>query len=284
MSWLNTVFVGLFVLLPTMGDAADAARSIRVLETRTGVHFGSWGDLPTAPSPTLIVLATTIEKTLGDAYYRQCGNALSRHGYLLVSIDLPCHGKEHRSGEPQGLDGWRHRCERGDDFVAETNKRLAEILDYLIAAGHTDAARVAVCGTSRGGYLALQFAAYDPRVKCVAAYAPVTDLTVLREFHGAEENALVRSLALNQQAEKLAGRAVWIIIGDRDKRVGTDHAIALARRVTGAALARGVDSHVDLHVMAEPRGHTTPADAPEQSAAWLRRKLALDGPRPRSGD
>jgi len=276
------VFVG-FLSEARAGDAGKT-RKVELHETGTGVEFGSWGHLPTAPSPTLIVLASTIEGTLGDAYFRQCGNELSARGYLLVSIDLPCHGKQHRAGEPQGLTGWRHRCERGDDFVAESNKRLAQVLDHLIAGGHTDASRVAVCGTSRGGYLALQFAAHDLRVKCVAAYAPVTELRALREFRGTEENELVQLLAVNQQAGKLAGRAVWIIIGDQDSRVGTDHSIDLARRITKASLAKGLVSRVDLHVVAEPRGHTTPAGAPEQSASWILRQIEIDVPRTESGN
>jgi dienelactone hydrolase len=281
-------FVFTLVFAGSLSDAlagdAESDRKVEVHETGTGVQFGSWGTLPTSPAPTLIVLASTLDGTLGDAYFRQCGNELSANGYLLVSIDLPCHGKQHRAGEPAGLNGWRHRCEKGDDFVAETNTRLAQVLDHLIADGHADAARVAVCGTSRGGYLALQFAAYDRRVKCVAAYAPVTELGALREFRGAEENKLVQSLAAKQQAEKLAGRAVWIIIGDQDSRVGTDHSIDLARRITKASLAKGIASRVDLHVVAEPRGHTTPAGAPELSASWIRRQIKIDdtpGPEPR---
>lgn len=91
---------------------------------------------------------------------------------------------------------------------------------------------------------------------------PVLDLAALREFRGAETNALVRSLALLQHAEKLAGRAAWLIIGDRDERVGTEHAITFARRLTERSLARGLPGRVDLHVIVEPRGHTTPPAPP----------------------
>jgi dienelactone hydrolase len=278
------LFLAVAIALPEVSaQTAGDERKVETHATTTGVAFGSWGSLPDKPAPTLFVLASTIKETLGDAYFRQCGNALSAKGYLLVSVDLPCHGKEQRADEPAGLTGWRHRCEKGDNFVADSNKRLAKVLDHLIAAGHTDAAKVAACGTSRGGYLALHFGAHDPRVKCVAAFAPVTELAALREFRGAEKNALVQSLALNRQAWKLAGRAVWIIIGDQDERVGTDHSVDLARRVTRASLAKNLPSRVDLHVVAEPRGHTTPAGAPELSASWIRRQIEAEppGPKPR---
>ena len=120
---------------------------------------------------------------------------------------------------------------------------------------------MAACGTSRGGFAALHFAAADPRVKCVAAFAPVTDLGALTEFRGAEQNPLVARLALEHRADDLAGRAIWLIIGDRDDRVGTDNVIRFARSVTAASLKNGETAHVTLHVVPEPKGHTTPAGA-----------------------
>ncbi len=215
---------------------------------------------------------------LRSPYYRQCGNQLSEQGFLLISIDLPCHGKEHRSREPEGLAGWPARCEQGENFVKNSNIRLSGVLDDLIRAGYTDPGKVGICGTSRGGYLALQFAAHDSRVQAAAVFAPVTDLVALREFKGLENNALVRSLSIIQQAENLAGRPVWIIIGDRDKRVGTDHAIDFARAVTKTSLAKGLNSQVELHVIAEPRGHTVTAGASEQAAEWFERYIKPEKP------
>lgn len=266
---LVSVLVVLRALCGGPANAQNAAGKVEVLKTKTGVRFGIWGEAASRPAPTLIILGSTIEATLGDAYFRQCGNTLSRHGYLCVSIDIPCHGEQARSKEPGGLEGWRRRCEQNEDFVAENNERLSKVLDHLIGVGYTDATRIAICGTSRGGFLALHFAAHDARVKCVAAYAPVIDLTALSEFRGAETNKTVTALALTRQAHKLAQRASWIIIGDRDDRVGTDHSIALARRITAEALAKKLAGHVELHVVTEPQGHTTPAGAAEKSAQWM---------------
>lgn len=254
-------------------EAVKPSRTVCVLKTESGVTFGTWGNPFSSPAPTLFVLAGTIQETLGQAYFRQAGNVLAEQGYLLVSVDLPCHGPGKRADEPPGLNGWRARSERNEDFVAETNSRLVQVLDHLIAAGRTDPDKVAACGTSRGGFLALHFAASDPRVRCVAAFAPVTDLGVLREFQGAAQLPLVRALDLADQAGKLAGRAVWLVIGDQDERVGTDHTVALARRITAASIEQRLLSRVELHVMPEPRGHTTPSGAAEQAAAWISRQL-----------
>lgn len=155
------------IAMPLRVNAAPNEGEFALKTTPDGVEYGIWAEPAPTPAPTVFILAGTIEGTLGDAYFRQAGTALGDHGYLCVSVDLPCHGKLHRQDEPGGLTGWRHRCEQGVDFVAETNKRLSQVLDHLIAGGHADAASVAACGTSRGGFLALHFAAHDPRVKCV---------------------------------------------------------------------------------------------------------------------
>jgi len=163
--------------------------------------------------------------------------------------------------------GWRHRVDRRQDFVKPFVRRLSSVLSHLIDNGHTDAKRIAACGTSRGGFLAVHFAAADHRVRCVAAFAPVTELTKLREFKGAENNGLAKRLSLVNHVDKLAKRSAWIVIGDQDARVSTDSAIALARRLSAAKCV------VQLHVMPEPRGHTTPKGAPEMAARWLDKQL-----------
>jgi dienelactone hydrolase len=265
--WLGAL--GLSVMPATATETP-----VKLMETTTGVQFGLWGRETVAPAPTLFILANSIDGTLGDPYFRQSGNQLAEQGYLCVTIDIPGHGEQHRADEPEGLAGWRYRLDHDENLVAETNRRLSEVLDFLIATGRTDPSKVAACGTSRGGFLAMQFTAAEPRVKCVAAFAPVTDLLALREFDGAGNNALVTSLSVINQAEKLADRPVWIIMGDRDERVGTDQAVALARAITASALTQGLNPAVELHVLPEPKGHTTPHGAPAQAATWIAAQLA----------
>jgi dienelactone hydrolase len=266
--------LGLVLLVPLATAARGDDRGAglgpsRTLATRSGVRFGLWPAEPRGPSPTLFILANTIEGTLDDPYFRQSGNVLARRGYLCASVDLPCHGRERRPDEPEGLAGWRLRCERGEDVMAELSARLRAVLDHLIAEGMTDPGRVAACGTSRGGFAALHFAIVEPRVRCVAAFAPAIDLGALREFRGAEAEPMVRRLDLGPRADDLAGRPLWLTVGDRDERIGTDLIIHFARRVTGSSLARRRPALVDLHVVSEPKGHTTPAGAPGQAADWI---------------
>ena len=275
----KSVVVVSFLFSPALRSTtmatAPAYPPIEYHETATGVRFGIWKleTAEAAPSPVLFILASTIEETLGTPYYRQAGNALAERGFLCVSVDLPGHGDQQDPGERAGLDGWRDRADRQENFVATSNQRLRDVLDHLISEGTADPRRIAAAGTSRGAFLALHFAAADPRVSCVAAFAPVTDLAALREFNGAENNPLVPSLSVINQSNALAARPVWVVIGDRDERVGTDDAIAFVRSLTTAALTRGLDAKAELHVLPEPKGHTTPAPAPAQAAAWILTQL-----------
>ena len=255
-------------------NAQESEPKIRLEKTPEGIQYGIWGKPAKAPSPILINLSGTIAGTLGKPYFRQSGNELAEQGYLSVSLDIPCHGSQTGDGKPSGLGGWAIRAEKGENIVTECNTRLSNVLDHLIESGIADPKKIAICGTSRGGFLALHFAAHDPRVKCVAAFAPVTDPAALREFQGKQDLPLVRKMSLVNQADKLAGRAVWIVIGDQDERVSTEKAIELARSITGASIAQKLDSKIELRVMPEPRGHTTPKGSASAAARWIQEQIS----------
>lgn len=259
----------------SLGADAPAALqgSVVKLQTPEGIGFGIWGTKATWPAPTLFIFSATIDESLGNPYFRQCGNALAEGGFLCVSLDLPGHGSDRRQEEPEGLNAWRVRSDRGEDFITPFSQRAREVLDYLIEAGYTDPGRIAACGTSRGGFMALQLAAVEPRIRATAGFAPVTALATLREFHGATDADHAEALSLHARAEALAGRSLWLVIGDRDQRVGTDETIALARQVTKLSLAQAKPADVTLIVLPEPKGHTTPGPAPAMAAAWIAEKL-----------
>jgi dienelactone hydrolase len=149
------------------------------------------------------------------------------------------------------------------------------VLDFLVKAGSADPKRVAAYGTSRGGFLAFHFAASEPRVKAVAAISPVTKLLALREFHGTSRPEKVKQLDLMRLAPKLAGRAVWLSIGNNDDRVNTDDAIAFTRALVAATARPGkpeMVAPVDL-LVAPTTGHTKIERADELLAEWLSKQM-----------
>ncbi len=252
---------------------AQSPAKVQILTTDGGVRFGVLGAKPSQPAPTLIVLASSPEATLGSDYFLQCGLMLSKQGYLCVSLDLPCHGQDQVAGEPAEIAGWRHRLEAGQDLLGDFHRRSKAMLDYLIANGYTDPDRIAACGTSRGGFSALHLATQDKRIRCVAAIAPATDLLVITEFKGMTHPERAAALSIINHAEPLVGRGVWIVIGDRDERVSTDQAIAFARRLSALAVDKKIPSQVELLVRSEPRGHTTPPGSAELAAVWIAEQL-----------
>ena len=149
----------------------------------------------------------------------------------------------------------------------------SQVLDFLIRNGYTDSNRIAACGISRGGFMAIHFAAADSRVQCVAALAPVTDLRVLTEFSGMKNESLARSLSVMNVADKLAGRGVWIYIGNDDERVGTDDAIAFTRLVARRAIATKQRANVKLTVDAL-EGHGVGLPPHFEAAEWIEAQLA----------
>jgi len=272
---------------PRVVRAADVPEP-KILQTSDGIRFGLLGDRPAAPAPTLFLFATDIETTLKSETYSQVGRALLPAGVLVVSVDVPGHGQDRRAGEPEGISAWPGRALRDEELNASFAKRCTAVLDHLLAEKCTDAAHVAAAGTSRGGYMATQFAAADPRVGAVVGFSPLTRPSVITEFAKSATDPRVEALALTNVADKLAGRSVWLTIGNDDDRVKTDECIAFARRLVDAnkravsarvvatsEIKLGEQKHSDVSIEVLPAlGHRTPAGAHERAAAWLRERLA----------
>ena len=91
MKTLFSLLLACINIAPAIGQTTGS--EIQRSKTSNGVEYGLWGKAKTKPAPVLFVLASTIDSTLGDPYYRQCGNELAELGYLCVSIDLPGHAK-----------------------------------------------------------------------------------------------------------------------------------------------------------------------------------------------
>jgi len=253
------------------GEETNMANAKKMI-TNGGTAFAMLPPQASKPAPTLLLFSATVEESLTTEPYCRVGRLLHAQGWNVVSLDLPCHGVDRRAGEPTELADWAARIAKGEDIVAPFQKRVNEVVEHLVANGMADPARIAVAGTSRGGFLAFQAAAGNPRIRAVAAFAPVTDLTALSEFAGQDKNPQVQRLALMNAADKLADRAAWIMIGDHDDRVGTDKAVAFAKALTQAAGKKKLDARVDLHVVPVP-GHVSFPEWHDAAAKWLMSSL-----------
>ena len=283
------ILVLIALILLAAADATLAQRTAtprqlqtaRMLRTAGGVEFSFVG-AKGGRAPLLVVLGGDRKTTIEREDYNAIGALVAKHGFVQASLDLPCHGDDSRPGEPQGIAGWRARLEKGERLFGTFTARISAIVDYLAQEGDADAARVAVCGSSRGGFSALHAAAAEPRLRYVIAFSPATDLLALREFQGIADPAPARALDAMLLAERLADRNVWISMGHNDERVGSRHAIDFALRLMEISPRRkeamthfwSID---DILLTVGPSqgagGHSTHRNAHEEAAAWLLRRV-----------
>lgn len=255
-------------------DAKPTFPPMRLLQTSDGTRFGLFGEKPASPAATLFIFATGIDEMGSDPtrYYTATGRELAKDGWLSVVLDPPCHGYDHQKEEPAGLMGWAHRVKAGQDLVGPFVKRCVAVLDQLIAEGYTDPNRVAASGTSRGGFCALHFAAGEPRVRAATGVSPVTNPLALSEFAGITDEQ-VKAIHIDSLTDRLAGRIVWLSIGNHDPRVSTDDCIHLARKLVTTTRRLKPDMKVvPVELLVGPsEGHRAVDDAYLLEAQFLRK-------------
>lgn len=225
--------------------------------TPDGVRFGWLGEAPTAPKPTVFFFGGTVD-SLTEPHYQPAIDTLGP-GVLCVTIDMPERGS---------LAGWREQLDGGQPLVSDLTRRGTAVLNHLIERRWTDPSKVAVFGTSRGGLMAYHFAAAEPRVRHIAAFAPVTDLLILAEFRDMKQPQRARAIAAARVADSIAGVGHWMTIGTTDDRVGTASAIDFAQRLMEAARAAGLVPRIDLQVSPSD-GHRVPEGSYGAAARWL---------------
>jgi dienelactone hydrolase len=260
---------------------AVTARTV-ISTTREGVAFLRLLDQDVdttsrGATPTVLTLVRSLDEAQ-DPYTQQAWRHLRALGWALVAVEMPMHGGLVAEDEPAELVGWAAAAAVGRDVVSESNERIAIVVRHLAVAGHARASSLFLSGTSRGGFLALHYASVDRDVAGVAAFAPVTDLAELTEFAEVGTLDLVRRRNLVTHYRPLVGRPAFVVIGDRDERVSTDCAIQMARQIQRANTHRGQRGDLALHVLPEPRGHTTPPGGALLAAAWMHAQVAQVAP------
>lgn len=270
MNRLPLVAIGLSLMVSGCGSHANhpvSTPAITYRITESGVHFGALGRLGHR-QPTLIMLKGTIEDTLTGGNFSHLGDVMHGHGWLVVSIDVPCEGQEQRPGEPAGLAGWRYRVEAGEDIAVDCSSRVSNVVDYLIAHGFSDPERISIAGNSRGGFMALHASAMDPRIQSIATFHPATELMRLTEFNGITNPAFASSLDVVNKTSLLIDRPLWMTIGTTDNRVGTDAAVSLWNTIVtdGASVVPLPDRFLLLN---DYPGHVINEILEDEAADWL---------------
>jgi hypothetical protein len=193
--------------------AAQASPAWLVRDAPGGFRFAVTGGKPAKPAPTLFLIGSSIEDTTRVETFARIAAPWLEAGGIAVTVDSPSHGVEQPPAREELAGGLTQAPAGGRRLRQPFTGRLRGLLDHLVERGYTDPGRVAVSGISRGGFLGLHFTASEPRVRRIAALAFVSDLIAPAEFNGAEQNALLRSLAVTHLVDRLAGRKFFGIIG-----------------------------------------------------------------------
>ena len=222
-----------------------------------------------APDPLLLLSFSSDRNTaLYTEPYNLTAKSFLEHGNRVASFDLPNHGERVNKYGAE-IAGMRNAFVNGEDPFAMFVQDGTAVIDRCIAAGLAQPGRIAICGTSRAGYLALRLLAAEPRIAAAAVYAPVTDWRALTEFAADRERADVAGLQLSKYADALAGRPISMVIGNHDGRVGTDSCCRFYLDLMSADARHGFDdSHLDFQVR-NISGHVSLPDWYQEGAAFL---------------
>lgn len=187
--------------------------------------------------------------------YRRTADGFLDNGHYALSFDIPCHGERI---EPYGeaINGFRNAWQAGDDPFERFVRDAMAVIDDCIRLGFAVPGKIAVCGASRGAYLAFRLLVADSRVTRAAGFAPVTDWRYLSEFEAIKDTEAVEALKLHRYIESLAGKPLFFAIGNRDVRVSTLSCCKLYTELTEYNLACGhPESLVEFYCTDDP-GHT----------------------------
>lgn len=184
-------------------------------------------------------------------------------GHHVLSFDLPHHGDRIDRGTvesvpPGAANGHLRAMSKalaaGNDpfaqFVADGKAALDACIKH-VAGIH---GKVVGYGVSRAAYCLLRLAAADRRIAAVAGPSPVTDWAQIGEFADHADPSEIERLHIENWAEQIADRAVYLCIGSQDDIVGTESCVQFAMKLferQRAALPEGTLRN-QLHVVDTP--------------------------------
>lgn len=220
-------------------------------------------------SRTLINLSSTGVEGLGS--HGNLAHIMHAHGWSVASPDLPGHGQNRLPFEGyndigDGLVNWQKRVAQDMDPVQCFIEQLNALIARLIADGHAEVGRIAISGTSRGGFLALH-AAEIPEVAAVVALVPVTALPALNEFMGTPDHWITRRTAVGVALKTT--KPIYVEVGHADIRVGA----APTLRNIADVVERLPTTHKITLRMEEAFGHAIPQMAESRAYEWLCAKV-----------
>lgn len=235
------------------------------LKSKLDVAFNQ--ELYTGPLPSLIYFSLSKEASLSLDPFCQPVHFLQDKPIRVFSFDLPYHTTLDTFSS--AIDKWRNNFEQNVDILTPFCEQVVDSIDELISMNLIDPGKIAVAGLSRGAFIACKVAAFHPLIQYILGFAPLTDLSVIKEFKEARHSS---TFSLHSIIEKLIGKKLRFYIGNQDTRVDTTKCFEFI-----TALAQCNETHrikpafVELFI--EPsqgyKGHGTHPHTFESGCNWL---------------
>ena len=220
-----------------------------------GLPYALWLPDGAGPWPALVVVHGAGSRKENHADFARLAAA---SGWAAITFDLPGHGESEGEMSSAAVDD------------------VLSMVRLLAARGDVDRDRVAIRGSSLGGFLAITAAAAGPEVAGVIAICPASEDHLARGVRSGrfqmrvsdpvDLEAWLLAQDVGEAVERIAGRPLILTHAEGDTQIPSDHSERLYER---AGEPRKL-------VIAPGGAHTTVQHDPElQGAAlrWLEREL-----------
>jgi alpha-beta hydrolase superfamily lysophospholipase len=224
-------------------------------DRHNGLDYALWLPDEPGPWPGIVVVHGAGSRKENHADFARLATA---SGWAALTFDLPGHGKS----EPEMTGG--------------AIDAVISMVDLLAVQPGVDSARIAVRGSSLGGFLALLAAATAPEIAGVIAICPASEGHLARGVRSGrfemrigdpvDMEAWLLTQDVGEAVERIAGRPLILMHAEGDTQIPSDHSEEL------------------YELAGEPRklvippggAHTTVQHDPElqgMALRWLEREL-----------
>jgi hypothetical protein len=242
--------------------------SIHVAPNVTLYHIGP--PLDYGPLPSFFYFALSGPDSLTLDPFNQPVQFLLGKMVRIFSMTLP--GHENDLPADGAMQLWAEDFSRGKDPLAPFLDSILTALNFAIKERFIDAEKLGVAGLSRGGLIAAHVAAQDERFRSLLTFAPLTHLSLLKDFSRLQKNPLVLSYNVETLSEPLSTRHSRFYIGNRDVRVGTRSCFDCVMSIVEAAHAKRIRTP-QVECIITPSigkdGHGTSPEIFRQGALWM---------------
>jgi uncharacterized protein len=229
--------------------------------THNGLAYALWMPDEAPPFPGVVVVHGAGSRKENHADFARLAIA---SGWAALTFDLPGHGESEPEMSGAAVDA------------------VISMVDLLAVQPGVDSNRIAVRGSSLGGFLAILATAATPEIAGVIAICPANEDHLARGVRSGrfemrigeplDMEGWLMTQDVGEAVERIAGRPLVLMHAEGDNQIPSDHSEELFER---AGEPRKL-------VVAPGGAHTTVQHDPELQAAalrWLEREMRAAGRR-----